>query len=100
MQGIPSFHLLLDPTFWPGKTPLLANLFGLPHRWVFLKANFDVAIRNGLAVAATVLSDSNGNIIAVVSKKHSLVDVNVCEAHATSLAVGLALSFGLNSLFL
>jgi hypothetical protein len=32
---------------------------------------------NGKAVAAATLSDSFGNIIAAVSKKHALVDLNM-----------------------
>jgi hypothetical protein len=40
----------------------------------FLKANFDVSIRNDKTVVAAALSDSFENIIAAVSKKHTLVD--------------------------
>lgn len=57
--------------------------------------HFDVAItviRLNLAVAATVLSDSEGNIISAAFHRLPLVEAYVGEVHATLLAAQLAVS--------
>jgi hypothetical protein len=48
-----------------------------PHPPGSVKANFDVAIRSTFAVAAAVLSDSNGCIISAITHKLHFVDVNM-----------------------
>lgn len=62
-----------------------------------LKANFNVAIRIDMAVAAALISDSNGIVIAAASKRFPRVDVNVRDAKAALLTVNLAYSYGCNS---
>jgi hypothetical protein len=57
--------------------------------------HFDIAIRLNLAVAATVLSDSEGNIISAAFHRLPLVEAYVGEVHATLLAAQLAVSSSL-----
>lgn len=65
-----------------------------------IKANFDVAVKSDFAVAAMVLSDSNGNIVQAVTKRLSTTDAAIGEAQAALLAVQCAASFGVYSLIL
>jgi hypothetical protein len=85
-------------TAWKQTSP--SNLAWSPPPKGFLKANFDVAIRQHMAVAAATLSDHDGNIIAAVSKKLPLLEVNAGEAQAALLAIQFASSFGCHSLCL
>lgn len=85
-------------TAW--KLTSTSNLAWTPSHVGFLKANFDVAIRQHMAVAAAVLSDHDGNIIVAVSKKLPLLEVNAGEAQAALLAVQFAFSFDCHSLSL
>jgi hypothetical protein len=71
------------PTIW---TPPVAG-------WI--KGNFDVAVRGSFAVAAAVLSDDSGTIIAATTQKLVSTDVLQGEAHAALLVVRLAASLGL-----
>jgi hypothetical protein len=60
----------------------------------FKKKFFYVTLSLGFAMAATVISDSNGNIIGVATKKIFTKEVALGEAHATLLAVQSATSCG------
>jgi hypothetical protein len=53
-----------------------------------------------MVVAAAILSDSNGNIFAALSRKYASMDANIWEAFVASLAIILASSFGYSSLIL
>lgn len=69
-----------------------------PHG--FLKADYDMAVRHSVAVAA-VISDSNGNVVSAVSSKAPSLDVNGAdEAKAALLAVNFGLSYGCRTLIL
>ncbi|GLT72718.1 hypothetical protein SLA2020_446260 [Shorea laevis] len=66
--------------------PLLAT-----HLPGTIKPNFVVALRPDFAVAATVISDSKGNIIKAATKRLSIQDVAaIGEAHAALLAIQTA----------
>jgi hypothetical protein len=67
--------------------------WSLPPRG-FLKANFDVAIRPNFVVAAAILRDHQGEIIAAHSQRLPHMDANQGEARVASLAVKLASSYG------
>jgi hypothetical protein len=60
----------------------------------YLKANFDVAIRPQFAVAAAILRDHNGEILAACSQRLPHMDSNQGEAKAALLAVQLAFNSG------
>jgi hypothetical protein len=64
------------------------------------KVNFNTAIRPSFAVAAAILRDHSGNIMAVNTLKLPYVDANKGEAYAALLAVRLASSFGCPSIIL
>ena len=64
------------------------------------KANFDVALSLDFAVVATIISDSNDNIIGVATKKILTTDVALGEAQAALLAVYTAASCCVYSLIL
>jgi hypothetical protein len=56
--------------------------FELPYLWTppcsgFLKGNFDIAIRDNFAVAATVISNFDGEIILATTQKLSITDALV-----------------------
>ncbi|XP_059440508.1 uncharacterized protein LOC132172957 [Corylus avellana] len=77
----------------------------VPEAWSppplgFLKANFDVAIRPLFSVAAVVLNDHTGLIVAVCTKKLPHLDATVGEANAALLAVSFAADFGCSSILL
>ena len=64
----------------------------LPSLWVppavgWIKANFNVAVKNFFAVAVAVLSDELGNIVAAASLKLVSTDVLQGEATTALLAV-------------
>ena len=52
-----------------------------------IKANFDVVVKPDFVVAAMVLSDSNGNIIQVIIKRLSTIDVAIGIAQAALLVI-------------
>ena len=62
------------------------------------KVNFDVAIQSFFVVAAATLRNHQGEFLAVNSLKLPSMEANLGEAHATLLAVRLAVSFGCHSL--
>jgi hypothetical protein len=62
--------------------------------------NFNVAIRPLFAVVTAVLGDSNGAIVLAITSRLPSMDANMEEAHATLLAVNLAISECCDSLFL
>jgi hypothetical protein len=64
------------------------------------KANFDVVLSSDFAVAATVVSNSNGNTIGAATKKILTKDVALGEALAALLAVQTATSSDAYSLIL
>ncbi|XP_059451038.1 uncharacterized protein LOC132181824 [Corylus avellana] len=71
----------------------------LPSLWIpplvgCLKGNFDVAIKGNFAVAAAVISDSSGEILAAATLKLHSSDALLGEAMAALLATRLARSFG------
>jgi hypothetical protein len=73
----------------------------LPSLWVvpaagWIKGNFDVAVRGSFAVAAAVLSDENGSIVAAATQSLNCTDALKGEALAALLASNLASSFGSN----
>jgi hypothetical protein len=77
----------------------------LPSLWVppdvgWLKANFDVAVKDSFAVAAAVLSDDQRNIFAAATQRLFSTDVLQGEAAAALLAVRLAVSSGCDHLLL
>jgi hypothetical protein len=45
-----------------------------------IKANFDIAVKSNFAIAAIVLSDSNGNIIQTITKRLSTTYVVISKA--------------------
>lgn len=55
----------------------------------FIKANFDRAIRSGYSVAATVLSDENGQMLAACSSKIKSINFTEGEAFVALLATRL-----------
>jgi hypothetical protein len=65
-----------------------------------LEANLDVAICPNFAVAAAVLSDHEGNIIAASSKRLPPLEASIGEAQAALLSINLVLFNGCFSLFL
>lgn len=79
----------------------LASSLWLPHLPGTIKPNFVVALRPDFAVAATVISDSKGNIIKAATKRLSIQDVAaIGEAHAALLAIQTAADCGVYSLIL
>jgi len=77
----------------------------LPSLWTppcsgFLKCNFDVAIRDNFAVAAAVISNSDGEIILAATQKLSITDALAGEAFAALLTSRLATSVGLENFLL
>jgi hypothetical protein len=81
------------------KSCILPSLWAPPAVGWF-KANFDVAVTHSFAVAAAVLSDDSGNIIAAASQKLVSRDVLQGEAAAALLAVRLAVFSGCEQLLL
>jgi len=59
-----------------------------------VKGNLDVAVKDSFVVAATVISDSSGNIIMAATQWLHSTDILVDEASAALLASRLALSSG------
>jgi hypothetical protein len=72
-------------TAWKLTSP--SNLAWTPPPVRFLKANFDVDIRQYMKVVAAVLNCYDRNIIAEVSKKLPLLEVKASEAQSTLLAI-------------
>ena len=60
----------------------------------YLKENFDVTIRPQFVVAAAILKDHNGEILATYSQRLPHMDSNQGEAKAALLAVQLASKCG------
>ena len=72
----------------------------LPSVWTppvagWIKWNFDVTVRGLFAVAAAVINDENGSILATTTQKLVSNDVLQGEAHVALLVVHLAASMGL-----
>ena len=60
----------------------------------YLKVNFDVAIRPNFIVVAAILSDHEGNFLAVNTLKFPPMEAVMGEAHAALLASRIAVFFG------
>jgi hypothetical protein len=85
------FSLNLHLSAW--QDAALSSLW-VPLKPSCLKGNFDVAIKDTFAVAATTISDSSGNIVFAASQKLSNLDVLQGEATAAFLATRLAIFSG------
>jgi hypothetical protein len=73
----------------------------LPSLWIaltagWIKGNFDVAVRDSFAVAAAVLSDENGAIVAAATQRLHCTEALQGEALPALLTSRLAASFGCN----
>jgi hypothetical protein len=73
----------------------------IPSLWTvpaagWIKGNFDVAVRGSFAMAAVVLSDEKGTIVAAATQRLNCTDAFQGEALAALLASNLAASFGCN----
>jgi len=65
-----------------------------------IKGNFDVAVHGDFVVAATIISDENGNIILAVTQKLTHSYALLGEASTALLTSQLAASSGCGNLFL
>jgi hypothetical protein len=73
----------------------------LPSLWAapvagWFKGNFDVAVRGSFAVAAAVLSDDKGDIVAAATQRLNCIEALHGEALAALLTSRLAATFGCN----
>jgi hypothetical protein len=75
-------------------------LFGLHILLDVSKENFDVVVHGDFVVAASVISDENGNIIIAVTQKLTYSDALIGEASATLLTSQVTASSGCGNLFL
>jgi hypothetical protein len=75
-----------------------------PSLWIpcsgFLKGNFNVAIRDNFAVAAAIISNSDGEIILAVTQKLSNTNALIGEAYAALLITRLVASIGIENFLL
>ena len=74
VQGIHQLKAILQQHCLAWKATALSSLW-IPPGLGFLKGNFDVAIRGNFAVAATVISNSFGDIILAATQRLSSTDV-------------------------
>lgn len=65
-----------------------------------INAKFDVVIKSNFAVAAAILSDSDGNIIEAAIRRLLIVDAAIGEAHVAILATQLVASCRCSSLII
>jgi hypothetical protein len=56
----------------------------------WIKANFDVTVKHSYAVAAAILSDDFGNIIATAS--HKLVSTNALQGEVATALLAICLA--------
>jgi hypothetical protein len=83
---------------WKSLSPSLGDWVPPPRG--YHKVNFDVAIKPNYAIAATILRDHRGDILAACSKCLPSMEANQGEANAALLAVHPTSHFGSSSIIL
>jgi len=80
---------------WHPSLPIVMEKWQ-PHPHLWVKINFDTAIRGSFSVQAAVCRNSQGKIIHMASLLSPPCQLNYGEALATKLAVSMASSHHLN----